>query len=130
MLDLIGLAVADDHVGFSGQDRRDQLGDVRALVLVVRVGVDDDVGAQLQAGVEAGLEGGGKALVVGEPHDVAHAARTRDLDGPVRGAVVDHEPFHLVDAGDLARKVGERFGQRAFLVEAGDLNDEFHRACL
>ena len=70
-----GLAVADHHVGLAGQDRRDQLRDVGAVVLVVGVGVHDHVGAQLQAGVEARLERRRQALVVGEPHDVVHAVR-------------------------------------------------------
>ena len=74
VLDLGDLAVADDHVGLAGEDRRDQLGDVGAAVLVVGVGVDDDVGAELEAGVEAGLEAGGEALVVGQPDDVLDAA--------------------------------------------------------
>ena len=50
---VVDLAVADDHVGVAGDDRRDELRDVRAVVLVVGVGVDDHVGAELQARVEA-----------------------------------------------------------------------------
>ena len=53
VLDLVGLAVADDHVGLAVEDRLDELGDVAAVVLVVGVGVDDHVGAELQARVEA-----------------------------------------------------------------------------
>ena len=45
-------ARADHHVGFAGQDRGGQLGDVRGFVLVVGVGIDDDVRAQAQAGVK------------------------------------------------------------------------------
>ena len=104
------LAVADDHVGVAGEDRRDQLGDVAAEVLVVGVGVDDHVGAELQAGVEAGLEGRGEALVVGQPDDVVDAVLARDLDRAVGRAVVDHEPLDRVEAVDLARQVGERAG--------------------
>ena len=79
-------------------------------------------------GVEARLEAGGEALVVREPHDVVHAVLARDLDGAVGRAVVDHEPLDLVDALDLAREVGERRRQGRLLVEAGDLDDELHRA--
>ncbi len=105
VLDLVGLAVADDHVGVPLEDRRHQLRDVGADVLVVGVGVDDDVGAELEAGVEARLEAGGEPAVVGEAHDVVDAARARDLDGAVGRAVVDDEPLDLVDAGDRARQV-------------------------
>ena len=80
------------------EDRRDELGDVAAFVLVVGVGVDDHVGAELQAGVEAGLERGGEALVVGQPDDVVDAVRARDLDRPVGRAVVDDQPLDRVEA--------------------------------
>ena len=126
VLDAVGVAVAHHHVGVAGDDRLHQLHDVPAVVLVVGVGVHDHVGAELQAGVEPGLEGGRQPLVVGEPHDVVHAVRAGDVDRVVGGAVVDHEPLHAVDARHLARQVGERVGQLGALVEAGDLDDQLH----
>ena len=110
------LAVADDHVGLAGEDRRDQLRHVGAAVLVVGVGVDDDVGAELEAGVEPGLESGGEALVVGQPDDVLDPVLARDLDRAVGRAVVDDQQLDLVDALDLARQVGDRRRQRRLLV--------------
>ena len=126
MLDLIRLAVADHHVGVPGQDRRHQLRDVGAAVLVVGIGVHDDVGAELQRSVEPGLEGRRQTLVVGQAHDVADAARPGHLDGPVRRAVIDHEPLDLVDALDRPGQVGESLRKRLLLVEARDLDDELH----
>jgi len=126
VLDAVGVAVAHHHVGVAGDDRLHQLHDVPAVVLVVGVGVHDHVGAELQAGVEPGLERGRQPLVVGEPHDVVHAVRTGDVDRVVGGPVVDHEPLHAVDARHLARQPGERVGQLGALVEAGDLDDQLH----
>ena len=126
MLDVLDLAVADDHVGVAVEDGRDELADVPTVVLVVGVGVDDHVGAELQARVQAGLEARGEALVVGEADDVVDAQLARHLDRAVGRAVVDHEPLHLVDAGKLARQVGERRRQRQLLVEARDLDDQLH----
>ena len=59
-------------------DRLDELRDVLAAVLVVGVGVDDHVGAELQRGVHAGLERAREALVVGQAHDVVDAAGAGD----------------------------------------------------
>ena len=84
----------------------DELGDVGAVVLVVGVGVDDHVGAELERRVEAGLEAVGQALVVRQPDDVVDAVRARDLDGAVGRAVVDDEPLDRVETGHLARQVG------------------------
>ena len=84
-----------------GDDRRDQRGDVAAVVLVVGVGVDDHVGAELQARVEPGLEAVGQPLVVGQPDDVVDAVLARHRDRAVGGAVVDHEPLDRVEAGHL-----------------------------
>ena len=118
MVDLVDLAVADDHVGLAGEDRRDQLGDVGAAVLVVGVGVDDDVGAEFQAGVEPGLEAGGQALVVGQADDVLDPALAGDRDGAVGLAVVDHQQLDLVDAV-RARGGGRRSSPAASLPRSG-----------
>ena len=108
VLDRVDLTVADDHVRLAAQDRGDELRDVLALVLVVRVGVDDHVGAELQAGVEAGLERGREALVVGQADDVVDAVGARHLDRAVGRAVVDDQPFDRVEPRDLPRQMAER----------------------
>jgi hypothetical protein len=54
---------------------------------------------------------------------VVHAAGARDLQSPVGGAVVDHEPLDRLDAGKLPREIRERVWKRLLLVEAGDLDD-------
>jgi hypothetical protein len=78
------LAVADDHVRVTAENWSYELWDIRTLVLVVGVGVDDHVGAELEAGVEAGLEGGRQALVVGQANDVVDTGRASYLDRAVR----------------------------------------------
>ena len=126
MLVDVDLAVADDHVGLAAQDRRDELRDVGALVLVVGIGVDDHVGAELQAGVEARLERRRQALVVGQPDDVVDAVRARDLDRRVRRAVVDDQPLDDIEPGHLARQMAQRERELVLLVETGNLDDELH----
>ena len=127
VLDGPDLAVADHHVGVAGQDRRHQALDVRPVVLVVGVGVDDHVGAELERRVEPGLEARGEPLVVGQAHDVVDAVRARHLDGAVGRAVVDDQPFDALEARHLARKVGQRDRERLLLVQARDLDDQLHR---
>ena len=98
-----------------------------AGVLVVGVGVDDDVGAQAQAGVEAGHEAGGQPLAPREAHHVVGAVRARDLRRAVGGAVVDDQHLDHVDARGSARGMArERLGQRRLLVQARDLDDQLH----
>ena len=86
-------------LGFAFQDGRDQQRDIVSVVLVVCVGVDDDVGAALEAGANAEHEAPRKALVGGESDDVVHAQLLRDLAGPVTAAVVDDQPLDDIDAG-------------------------------
>ena len=116
---VLDLPVADHHVGAAGEDRRDQLRDVGGPVLVVGVGVDDHVGAELQRGVEPGLEGGREALVVGQPDDVVDAVVSRDLDRAIGGAIVDHEPLDLVEPVDLAGQLAQHARERRLLVRQG-----------
>ena len=122
----VDLTVADHHVGFAAHDRRDKLRDVGALVLVVRVGVDDHVGAELQRRVEPRLEGRCQALVVGQPHEVIDTVSPRGLDRRVGRAVVDHQPLDDVEPGNRPRQVRERGRELVLLVETGDLDDELH----
>ena len=77
-----------------------------AVVLVVGVGVHDHIGAELQAGVEPGLEACRQALVVGQAHYVIDAMRARHRDRLVGRAVVDDQPLHDLEALDLAWQVG------------------------
>ena len=125
---MLDLAVAHDHVGLAAQDRLDELRDVGPLVLVVGVGVDDHVGAELQPGVEPGLEGRGQSLVVGQPDDVVDAVLAGDLDRAIGRPVVDDQPLDGVESGDRAREPAQRERQLILLVEARNLDDQLHRA--
>ena len=60
-------------------------------VLIVGVGVDDEVGAGLEAGVDAGHERRRQPLVPAQPDDVIDAARARDVGRAVARPVVDDE---------------------------------------
>ena len=127
--DRVGLAIADADVGAPGQHGLDEAGDVDAAVLVVGVGVDDQIGAQAQAGVEPGHVRRREPAVAREADDVVDAELRRDLAGPVAAAVVDHQDLDLVDTGDHAGQIGEGLGQVLALVEAGDLDDELDLCC-
>jgi hypothetical protein len=99
----VGLAVADGDVGLPGDDRRDEARDIGAAVLVVRVRVDDHVGAQAQRSVDAGHERRREPAVLGESHDVVDAELLRALERAVGAAVVDDEHLDLVEPGNLTR---------------------------
>ena len=115
-----------DHVGVAAQDRRDELGDVGRVVLVVGVGVYDHIGAELQTGIHPGLETGGQTLVIGETHDVVHTAGLRDFNRLVRRAVIDDQPLHRVEPVELTRQQRERVRQLLLFVETRDLDDQLH----
>ena len=95
-----------------------------SAVLIVGVGVDDEVGALLDGGVDAGDERRREPLVAAHADDVIHAAGARDVGGAVAGAVIDDERFDDVDPGHGLRQIGERRRQRLRLVQARDLDDE------
>ncbi len=77
------IAVADHHVGVAAQDRLHERLDVTRVVLVVGVGVDDDVGAALERVIEAGGEGAREPLMIREADDLVDAVGERDLGGRV-----------------------------------------------
>ena len=57
------VAVADHDVGLATEQRGEELADIPTGVLVVRVGVDDEIGVEFQGCIDAGHEGGGQPLV-------------------------------------------------------------------
>ena len=120
------IAVTDHHFGLAVEDRPHQQRHVGAAVLVVGVGVDDDVGAELQTGVETGLETGCQTAIVGQLDDVVDPALECHGDRFVGRSVVDHEELDLVDAVDLPGQVGKRRRQGFLLVQTGDLDDCLH----
>lgn len=99
----LDVAIADADVGLAGDERGEQLRDVGAVVLVVGVGVDDEVGAVGERRVDAGDEGGRESFVAAEAHDVVDARTARHVGGAVAGAVVDDQRLDDVDAGNVAR---------------------------
>jgi hypothetical protein len=110
MRDAIGLSVSDHQLGAARQDRLEQALDVGRPVLVVGVGVDDDVSAELHAGVDARHEGPGQTAILRKAHHVMHA----ELDGALRrsvgAAVVDDQHLDLVDARDASRQRSDGLG--------------------
>ena len=84
-------AIADHHLRASADDRRNQAGDVAAGVLIVRIGVDDDVRAESQGGVDAGGECGRKSAMRLELQDVRRSRFSRRVGSVVRTSVVDDE---------------------------------------
>jgi hypothetical protein len=126
VLDQVDLAIGDDDVGATGEDRLHQVADALLRVLVVAVGVHDDVGAQLQRPLHAVVEGAAQTPVPRVPHEVRDAVLLRDLDRAIRRAVVDDHDDDLVDPVDLLRDRREDRGQGLLLVQTGDLDHEAH----
>ncbi len=82
-------------------------------ILVVGVGIDDDVGPQLQRRVDARGEGARQSLVGSEPDDVLNAQLPGNAARLVRRAVIDDQHFYLIYTGDALRHPGERHRQSA-----------------
>ena len=126
MLDVGDRAVADHQLRLARQDRCNQARDIIRVILVVGIGVDDDVGAFLHRTLQPGDEGMGQAHVDRQIDDMIDTAGAGDLHGAVAAAVVDHEPFDPIDPGQPARQMRQRRGQRFFFVEARYLDDQLH----
>ena len=124
VLDLGNVSIADDDVRFAFQQRLEQRRDLAARILVVGVGIDDEVGAALERCVDAGGEGSGEPFVAPQPNDVIDAGGARDIRSTIPRPVVDDEDFDDVDAGDGSREFRQGGRQRLCLVEARDLDDE------
>ncbi|OPZ67140.1 MAG: hypothetical protein BWY83_02694 [bacterium ADurb.Bin478] len=126
MLDGAGIAVADHQISLMRQNRPHQLGDIFARILVIGVGVDNQIRAQPQTGVQAGGKAGGQSLIAIQAHDMVNAQLPRDLHRFILAAVVDHQNLDGIDALDLAGQVRQRDRQGLRFVITGNLNDQLH----
>jgi hypothetical protein len=126
VLDVLDLAVADDHVGVAGEDRLDELDDVAAVVLVVGVGVDDDVGAELERASRPAWKPEARPLLfVSRTTWSTPCSRATSIVRSVEpSSMISHST--AVEALDLAREVAQRDGEGVLLVQARDLDDQLH----
>ena len=68
----LDVPIADHHIGFSADERRNQRGDISARVLIVAVRVDDEIGAELERRIDAGGKRCRKTAPVAKRDDVLH----------------------------------------------------------
>jgi hypothetical protein len=120
----------DDNVRFSADDRPDEQRDVSSTVLVVGVGVHDNVRALFQASFDARGKTARQPLMARQADNVMSTALPCHLCGSIRAAVIDDEPFDGVHAIQLPRQLSKRLRQRQCLVVTGDLDDELHKLLL
>ena len=84
-----GLAVTDDHIGPTFENRPDQIWNRLAAVLVVTVCIDNVVSTQTQTGVYSCPERRRKTPVTSKGDAMIYTQLLSHLDGPVGGTVID-----------------------------------------
>lgn len=73
MVNAVYLAIANHYVSLPIHDGRYQVGNKTAGILIIGIGIDDDVGAGPQTGIKAILEGSGQSQVLLMAHDMVDA---------------------------------------------------------
>jgi len=122
-----GVAVPQHDIRAALDDGAHEIGDGTAAILVVAIGIDNDIGPCGDGVLDPGLKAARQPLVALLAQDVVHAEPSGDLDGVIGRAVIHDLDFDRADPLDLARDSGQDRRQRALLVQAGDLDDEFQR---
>lgn len=124
--DLGGPPVSDDDISLSFKDGLHQIRDELSGILVVGIGVDEDIGPVFEGILYPGLEGKSESAVLLEIHDVVEAEAFGHLHGAVGRTVVDDLVLDDLDSWDGFREICKCLGQRELFVFAGDLDDQFH----
>lgn len=120
------VAVTNDQIRFVPQNRRDQLVDTSAVVLIVSIGVHDHVCPGSEARFDADRKRLRESSILGQADHMIGTMPGCYLAGAVCRAVVDNENLDRVEPVDRARKRGECRGQRFRFVEAWNLDDQLH----
>ena len=126
MFNLVYLPVADHNIGFVTQDGGEQIGDGVAGVLVVGIGVDDEVGTKPEAGVEAGLKGASQPQVFGMADDVGDVMVARNGRCAIGTPIVNHQRLNHINPRNVRRQIRQRFRQRFRFVITRNLDNQFH----
>ena len=125
MLDVFWIAIADDEFGPALQDRPDELLDILAAILIVAVGIDDDICAFPERIIHARREGVPEAPVGRKPDQVVDTVIEGHLCGSVSTPIIDDQDLDRIDPIDLAGQVAERGGEGGLFIEARNLDDQF-----
>lgn len=115
---------AHHDIGTMFQNGQRQRGYVVGVVLVVGIGIDDDIRPPAQAGIKTCHEAACQTLIAGMPDDMIDTIRPRHRHRVVRAAVVDDQPFDGIKSRHFARQGRKGNGQCVGLVVARDLDDE------
>jgi hypothetical protein len=100
----------DDNVRTVAKDWRDKRSDVLRTVLIVAIGVDDDVGTGAQGRFDAGAECVAEPASLRQSHDMRDAMGTCDFSRTVRASVVDDKQLDAIESVELAGQCGKRGG--------------------
>ena len=111
MGDVPRLSIADNHICATVQDGLNQLGDVCSAVLIVTVGIDDDVGSCPQREIKATGKGAGQTTVGAMPKHMFDAQGARRVARAIGAAVIHDQDLDVVDAWDSPRNISHGLRQ-------------------
>ena len=105
------------------QNRAHQLGDIRRIVLVIRIGVQYHIRSEPEAIVQTSHERPSQPLIARVPDYVIHTQLFSDFRRAIRAAIIHHQPLHLVEALNLPRQFCQGDSQGFRFIITGDLDD-------
>ncbi len=110
------MSVTNNDVCLAIDDWLNQVGNTVLWVLVVAIGIDDDVGAVTQSIVNTVSETACQPHIATVMHEVFNAKLFGDFNGFVSRSVIDNQPLDFVDVWQLLRHFFKYEWQRRFFV--------------
>src|SRR5690606_3865429 len=98
------------------QNRACQSGNIIGIVLVVSVGINDNVRSKVKCSVDASHKCAGKSSVPAKTDYMMNTIPLGDFYRIVCAAVVNNEPFHLIKPLNLFRQVRQGLRKAMLLV--------------
>jgi hypothetical protein len=107
---LVGCSGSDHNVGAVGKNRRDDVYNVIRTVLIIGIGVDDNVGPHSQGRMDPALKCVRQSQVAPKADNVLNAQLFCNSHGPISAPIVDNHPFKDIYArkGSRERSEGNR----------------------
>ena len=120
------LAVANYNIGLPSHNRLYQIGNGCTRILMIAISVDNNIRAQLQGCINAGLKRRWQSAPSTMPHNVVNTHVSRYLDRAICRAIINHQRF-ITHLGGADRHIAQHVGQCFFLIQTRNLNNHAPR---
>gem|GEM_PF-5596821 len=127
---LCWFSVPDYYICLSCHNRRHEIFDIFSRVLIVGIGIDDNIGSALECVINSVGKCAPKSSIFVKKKYMMNPDFFGNFTSGIGTSIIDNLVLYRIDPGDFFGKFGYDGGKMVFFVFAGNLNNKFHDCVL